>query len=81
MITVKELTKRYGAHTAVDALSFTVDKGQIYGLLGPNGAGKSTTIPPRTALPRSTAAIFSTALQRPAPRSVICPSSRRCIRI
>ena len=41
MITVKELTKRYGAHTAVDALSFTVDKGQIYGLLGPNGAGKS----------------------------------------
>ena len=44
MITVKELTKRYGAHTAVDALSFTVDKGQIYGLLGPNGAGKSTLI-------------------------------------
>ena len=44
MITVKELTKRYGAHTAVDALSFTVDKGQIYGLLGPNGAGKSTTM-------------------------------------
>ena len=42
MITVKELTKRYGAHTAVDALSFTVDKGQIYGLLGPNGAGKTT---------------------------------------
>ena len=88
MITVKELTKRYGAHTAVDALSFTVDKGQIYGLLGPNGAGKSTTmniitgyISAMTALPRSTAAIFSTALQRPAPRSVICPSSRRCIRI
>ena len=44
MITVKELTKRYGANTAVDALSFTVDKGQIYGLLGPNGAGKSTTM-------------------------------------
>lgn len=44
MITVKELTKRYGGHTAVDALSFTVDKGQIYGLLGPNGAGKSTTM-------------------------------------
>ena len=44
MITVKELTKRYGAHTAVDALSFTVDKGQIYGLLGPNGAGKSTLL-------------------------------------
>jgi ABC-2 type transport system ATP-binding protein len=44
LITVKELTKRYGAHTAVDALSFTVDKGQIYGLLGPNGAGKSTTM-------------------------------------
>ena len=82
MITVKELTKRYGAHTAVDALSFTVDKGQIYGLLGPNGAGKSTTMNIITGYISATdGTIFSTALQRPAPRSVICPSSRRCIRI
>ena len=42
MIEVSHLTKRYGAHLAVDDLSFTVEDGQIYGLLGPNGAGKST---------------------------------------
>lgn len=44
MIEVKNLVKRYGNHTAVDHLSFTVEKGQIYGFLGPNGAGKSTTM-------------------------------------
>ena len=42
MIEVKNLTKRYGDHTAVDHLSFQVEEGQIYGFLGPNGAGKST---------------------------------------
>ena len=41
---VKNLVKKYGDHTAVDHLSFHVDKGQIYGFLGPNGAGKSTTM-------------------------------------
>lgn len=44
MIQVENLVKRYGNHTAVDHLSFTVEKGQIYGFLGPNGAGKSTTM-------------------------------------
>ena len=44
MIQVENLVKKYGIHTAVDDLSFTVDKGQIYGFLGPNGAGKSTTM-------------------------------------
>ena len=44
MIEVKNLTKRYGDHTAVDHLSFQVEEGQIYGFLGPNGAGKSTTM-------------------------------------
>lgn len=44
MIEVKNLTKRYGGHVAVDNLSFRVEKGQIYGFLGPNGAGKSTTM-------------------------------------
>ena len=44
MIEVKNLTKSYGRHTAVSDLSFTVDKGQIYGFLGPNGAGKTTTM-------------------------------------
>lgn len=44
MIQVSHLTKRYGGHTAVDDLTFTVQDGCIYGLLGPNGAGKSTTM-------------------------------------
>ena len=44
MIEVRHLTKRYGSHTAVSDLSFTIDKGKVYGFLGPNGAGKSTTM-------------------------------------
>lgn len=44
MIEVKNLVKRYGDHLAVDDLSFTVERGQIYGFLGLNGAGKSTTM-------------------------------------
>ncbi len=44
MIEVKELTKVYGDHTAVDRMSFKINNGKIYGLLGPNGAGKSTTM-------------------------------------
>ena len=44
MIEVRDLVKRYGGHTAVDHLSFRVEKGQIYGFLGPNGAGKTTTM-------------------------------------
>ncbi len=44
MIEVTNLVKKYGTHVAVDSLTFTVEKGQIYGFLGPNGAGKSTTM-------------------------------------
>ena len=44
MIEVEGLTKRYGLRTAVDGISFSVDKGEIVGFLGPNGAGKSTTL-------------------------------------
>lgn len=44
MIEVKHLVKKYGDHTAVDDLSFTLESGKIYGFLGPNGAGKSTTM-------------------------------------
>ncbi len=43
-IEIKDLTKYYGHFKAVDDLSMTVDKGDIYGFLGPNGSGKSTTI-------------------------------------
>ena len=44
LIEVRNLVKKYGNHVAVDNLSFTVEKGQVYGFLGPNGAGKSTTM-------------------------------------
>jgi ABC-2 type transport system ATP-binding protein len=44
LIEVQDLTKSYGAVTAVDHVSFTVNKGEILGFLGPNGAGKTTTM-------------------------------------
>jgi len=44
MIEVENLTKRYGRQTAVDGISFNVQKGEILGFLGPNGAGKTTTM-------------------------------------
>ena len=44
MIEVRHLSKRYGNHMAVADLSFTIEKGMVYGFLGPNGAGKSTTM-------------------------------------
>src|SRR6478736_3830903 len=44
MIQVQGLTKRFGATTAVDGISFEIPQGQIVGFLGPNGAGKTTTM-------------------------------------
>lgn len=44
IIEVRDLTKNYGPHRAVDSLSFTVKKGEVVGFLGPNGAGKTTTM-------------------------------------
>ena len=44
MIELKNITKRFNNHTALDGLNLTVRTGEIYGLLGANGAGKSTTI-------------------------------------
>ncbi len=43
-IEVNALTKRFGDFVAVDHISFTIDRGEVFGFLGPNGAGKSTTI-------------------------------------
>ena len=44
MIEVQGLTKRYGAKTAVDGLTFGIEPGKVTGFLGPNGAGKTTTM-------------------------------------
>jgi len=51
-VEVNGLTRRYGAFTAVDAVTFTVGRGEVFGFLGPNGAGKTTTIKMLTGLVR-----------------------------
>ena len=43
-VVVENLTKKFGDFTAVNAISFTIERGEIFGFLGPNGAGKTTTI-------------------------------------
>ena len=55
MVECRRLTKRFGAFTATDQVSFAVGQGEIFGLLGPNGAGKSTTFRMLCGLLRPTA--------------------------
>lgn len=55
IIEVKDLVKTFNGFKAVDNISFTVNKGEIFGFLGPNGAGKSTTIRMLSTLTRPTA--------------------------
>ena len=44
MLKIRNLTKRYGRHTALDSLDLQIDRGEIFGFVGPNGAGKTTTM-------------------------------------
>ena len=88
MIEVNNLVKRYGNHTAVDHLSFKIEKGKIYGFLGPNGAGKSTTMNMITGYIASTKepskltdTISSKNRKRQRNVSVICLNSHRSILI
>lgn len=67
MLEVRDVTKRYSAHLALDRVSFHVPKGQIFGLLGPNGAGKTTLIRiiNRITAPDSGEVFFDGHLSRP----------------
>ena len=67
MLEVRNVTKRYSAHLALDRVSLHVPKGQIFGLLGPNGAGKTTLIRiiNRITVPDSGEVFFDGHLSRP----------------
>ncbi len=57
MIEITNLTKKFGKFTAIDNISITVKKGEIFGFLGPNGAGKTTTIKIMTGLLKPTSGL------------------------
>ncbi len=85
MILIEQLTKRYGAHTAVDSVSFAVHPGTVTGFLGPNGAGKSTTLrmlvgltPPSSGT-SSVLGVPYASLPNPGRRSGCCSTPRRNI--
>ena len=59
ILTVSSLTKKFGYLTAVKDLSFTIEKGNVYGILGPNGSGKSTTLGMVLNVVNATAGSFS----------------------
>ena len=61
MIELLGLTKRYGKFTAVDNISLTIPRGELYGLLGPNGAGKTTTMRMIAGILRPTAGLIQIA--------------------
>src|SRR5690242_18614605 len=64
MITVENLTKKYGGFTAVDDVSFTARPGRVTGFLGPNGAGKSTTMRVMVGLTPATSGSVTVAGRR-----------------
>ena len=84
-IIVHDLVRRFGSFTAVDHISFSVQRGEIFGLLGPNGAGKSTTfrmlcglLRPPAARRASPGRTCCARLPRPARASATWRSASRC---
>ncbi|MGH3679069.1 MAG: ABC transporter ATP-binding protein [Natronosporangium sp.] len=71
VVVTERLTKRYGDQLAVDAVSLTVHRGEIYGFLGPNGAGKTTTLRMLLGLVRPTRGRARVLGGRPGDRSVL----------
>ena len=88
MIEVQNLTKHYGRVTAVDDVSFRVERGEILGFLGPNGAGKTTTMRILTGYmpatdrhaPWSPATTSSSSRSKPSGAPATCPRPRRSTR-
>ena len=75
MIEVMNFTKRYGDFVAVDDLSFTIGKGEVFGFIGPNGAGKSTTIRFLATLLRPTSGEGGSPATRSSPSPWPCAGS------
>ena len=71
-IVAEGLRKRYGELVAVDDVSFTVEKGEIFGLLGPNGAGKTTTVEIVEGLREPDAGRRSFSVSRPGRAISVC---------
>jgi ABC-2 type transport system ATP-binding protein len=67
VLEISDVTKRFGALTAVDGLSFTVEPGRVLGFLGPNGAGKTTTLRMVIGLLRPDAGTITVLDQKPGP--------------
>jgi len=71
IVDVANLKKSYGEIVAVDDISFSIEKGEIFGFLGPNGAGKTSTINMMIGLSRPT---VSAELKYPKTDGIACPS-------
>ncbi len=83
LVEAQDLVKRFGSLTAVDGISFSVERGEVVGFLGPNGAGKSTAmkiisgfLQPTAGRPPSTATTAMPTRSRPAGGSAICRRAR-----
>ena len=86
LLDLQDLTKRFGRLTAVDAMTFAVERGEVLGFLGPNGSGKTTTmrmvtgfLPPTagSAAGLRTTMSWPARRSRPSDGSATCPRARR----